>query len=198
MFFPSSPNFYSEAINLTSKAISNYKFRKSLVFWSWLPISHFLNWHHNLCKEAWHENTASEECSKSTLVPIPKKGDLSLKSKQGLEKTQEKKVFNCFIDFQKAFDTIKHRIKWATLKSYDVEDLWKCLVICASRQREWRVVLNGLRKERRRSFVTTPLHRISRSSNEPGEAEHLWCQHRRNINKQLEICWWHRSLRWRY
>ena len=36
-------------------------------------------------------------------------------------KRQGKKIFNCFIDFQKAFDTIKHKIIWATLKSYDVE-----------------------------------------------------------------------------
>ncbi|CAF1081345.1 unnamed protein product [Adineta ricciae] len=36
-------------------------------------------------------------------------------------KRQGKKVYNCFIDFQKAFDTIKHNIIWATLKSYGVE-----------------------------------------------------------------------------
>ena len=36
-------------------------------------------------------------------------------------KRQGKKVYNCFIDFQKAFDTIKHKIIWATLKSYGVE-----------------------------------------------------------------------------
>ena len=36
-------------------------------------------------------------------------------------KRQGKKIFNCFIDFQKAFDTIKHKIIWATLKSYGVE-----------------------------------------------------------------------------
>lgn len=32
-----------------------------------------------------------------------------------------KKIYNCFIDFQKAFDTIKHKIMWATLESYGVE-----------------------------------------------------------------------------
>ena len=31
-------------------------------------------------------------------------------------KRQGKKIYNCFIDFQKAFDTIKHKIIWATLK----------------------------------------------------------------------------------
>jgi Reverse transcriptase (RNA-dependent DNA polymerase)/Endonuclease-reverse transcriptase/Domain of unknown function (DUF6451) len=36
-------------------------------------------------------------------------------------KRQGKKIYNCFIDFQKAFDTIKHKIIWATLKSYGVE-----------------------------------------------------------------------------
>ena len=36
-------------------------------------------------------------------------------------KRQGKKVLNCFIDFQKAFDTIKHNIIWATLRSYGVE-----------------------------------------------------------------------------
>ena len=36
-------------------------------------------------------------------------------------KRQGKKIYNCFIDFQKAFDTIKHKIIWAMLKSYGVE-----------------------------------------------------------------------------
>jgi hypothetical protein len=36
-------------------------------------------------------------------------------------KRQGKKIYNCFIDFQKAFDTIKHKIMWATLESYGVE-----------------------------------------------------------------------------
>ena len=36
-------------------------------------------------------------------------------------KRQGKKIYNCFIDFQKAFDTIKHEVIWATLKSYGVE-----------------------------------------------------------------------------
>ena len=35
-------------------------------------------------------------------------------------KRQGKKMYNCFIDFQKEFDTIKHKIIWATLKSYGV------------------------------------------------------------------------------
>jgi hypothetical protein len=36
-------------------------------------------------------------------------------------KRQGKKIYNCFIDFQKAFDTIKHKIIWAMLKSYGVQ-----------------------------------------------------------------------------
>ncbi|CAF5195965.1 unnamed protein product, partial [Rotaria magnacalcarata] len=31
---------------------------------------------HKLCNKAWHEGTIPEECGKSILVPIPKKGDL--------------------------------------------------------------------------------------------------------------------------
>jgi len=27
-------------------------------------------------------------------------------------------IFNCFIDFQKAFDLIKHEVIWATFRSY--------------------------------------------------------------------------------
>ena len=129
---------------------------------------------HELCNRAWHEGTVPEEWSKSILVPIPKKGDLSecsnyrtislinhtgkvfltvllnrLKSRldpylseeqAGFRKDrstihqiltlrllaekakrQGKKIYNCFIDFQKAFDTIKHKVIWATLKSYGVE-----------------------------------------------------------------------------
>ncbi|CAM4876466.1 unnamed protein product [Rotaria socialis] len=36
-------------------------------------------------------------------------------------KRQGKKIYNCFIDFQKAFDTVKHKIIWAMLKSYGVD-----------------------------------------------------------------------------
>ncbi|CAM4940035.1 unnamed protein product [Rotaria socialis] len=36
-------------------------------------------------------------------------------------KRQGKKIYSCFIDFQKAFDTIKHKIIWAMLKSYGVD-----------------------------------------------------------------------------
>ncbi|CAF1621865.1 unnamed protein product, partial [Adineta ricciae] len=37
-------------------------------------------------------------------------------------KRNGKKIYNCFIDFQKAFDTIKHEIIWAVLKSYGVNN----------------------------------------------------------------------------
>ena len=36
-------------------------------------------------------------------------------------KRQGKKIYNCFIDCQKAFDTIKHEVIWTTLESYGVE-----------------------------------------------------------------------------
>ena len=129
---------------------------------------------YELCNKAWHEGTIPEEWTKSILVPIPKKGDLSqcsnyrtislinhtgkvfltvllnrLKSQldpylseeqAGFRKDrstihqiltlrllaekakrQGRKIYNCFIDFQKAFDTIKHKVIWAALKSYGVE-----------------------------------------------------------------------------
>ena len=129
---------------------------------------------YELCSKAWHEGAIPEEWTKSILVPIPKKGDLSqcsnyrtislinhtgkvfltvllnrLKSQldpylseeqAGFRKDrstihqiltlrllaekakrQGRKIYNCFIDFQKAFDTIKHKVIWATLKSYGVE-----------------------------------------------------------------------------
>ena len=37
-------------------------------------------------------------------------------------KRHGKKIYNCFIDFQKAFDTIKHRVIWAVLRSYRIEE----------------------------------------------------------------------------
>ena len=130
---------------------------------------------HLLCNKAWNESTIPEEWSKSILVPIPKKGDLSQcanyrtislinhtgkirliillnRSKHQLEphfseeqagfridrstvhqiltlrlivekaKRHGKKIYNCFIDFQKAFDTIKQKVIWATLRSYGIEE----------------------------------------------------------------------------
>lgn len=37
-------------------------------------------------------------------------------------KRNGKKIYNCFIDFQKAFDTIKHKIIWTVLRSYGVNN----------------------------------------------------------------------------
>ena len=36
-------------------------------------------------------------------------------------KRNGKKIYNCFIDFQKAFDTVEHKVIWALLRSYGVE-----------------------------------------------------------------------------
>ena len=130
---------------------------------------------HLLYNKAWNESTIPEECNKSILVPIPKKGDVSRcanyrtvslinhtgkillivllnRLKQQLKphlpeeqagfrkdrnavhqiltlrliaekaKRHEKKIYNCFIDFQKAFDTIKHKVIWAVLRSYGIEE----------------------------------------------------------------------------
>ena len=130
---------------------------------------------HWLCNKAWNEGTILEEWSKSILVPIPKKGDLSqyanyrtislinhtgkillivlrnrlkhqlephLSEEQAeftkdrstvhqilthqliAEKAKEhgRKIYNCFIDIQKAFDTIKHKVMWAALRSYNIEE----------------------------------------------------------------------------
>ena len=113
---------------------------------------------HKLWNKASHESRIPQECFKSILVQIPKKGDLSdccnyrtiflinrtgkvfltvllnwLKTQldpylseelAGFRKdrntVQQKKISYTFIDFQKAFGTIKHKIIWATLKSHGV------------------------------------------------------------------------------
>ena len=36
-------------------------------------------------------------------------------------KRKGKKIYNGFIDFQKAFDTVNHKVLWAVLKSYGVD-----------------------------------------------------------------------------
>ena len=130
---------------------------------------------HLLYNKAWNESNIPEECNKSILVPIPKKGDVSQcanyrtvslinhtgkillivllnRRKQQLEprlseeqagfrkdrntvhqiltlrliaekaKRHGKKIYNCFIDFQKDFDTIKHKVIWAVLRSYGIEE----------------------------------------------------------------------------
>jgi len=35
---------------------------------------------------------------------------------------KNKKIYNCFIDFQKAFDSIDQTITWAVMKSYGVDE----------------------------------------------------------------------------
>ena len=127
---------------------------------------------HLLCNKAWNESTIPEEWSKSVLVPIPKKGDLSqcanyrtiplinhtgkilliillnrLKNQLEPHVSEEQVGFRkdrsilhqiltlrliaekakrhgkkCFIDFQKAFDTIKHKVIWPVLGSYSMEE----------------------------------------------------------------------------
>jgi hypothetical protein len=126
---------------------------------------------HAICNKIWKEGDPPEEWTKSVLVVIPKKGDLSqcnnyrtialvnhmckvltiillerlkaqvepyLSEEQAgfrrdrstiqqililrliaeKAKRKGKPIFNCFIDFQKAFDSIKHDIIRATFRSY--------------------------------------------------------------------------------
>ena len=40
----------------------------------------------------------------------------------GYYDTSRKKIHNYFVDFQKAFDTIKHKLIWAVLRSYGIEE----------------------------------------------------------------------------
>ena len=128
---------------------------------------------HGICQQVWREGRIPEEWTKSILVIIPKKGDLTqcrnyrtialinhmakvlmavllkrLKAKTeehmsdeqaGFRKDRStvqqilmlrliaekakrknKRIYNCFIDFQKAFDSIKHDVTWAVLESYKV------------------------------------------------------------------------------
>ena len=128
---------------------------------------------HHLCNRAWLEGRIPEEWTRSTLVMIPKKGDLSLctnyrtialmshvckvlmmillerlkvqvepylsETQAGFrrdrntiqqililrliaEKAKRKSmnIYNNFVDFQKAFDSISHDVTWSVLKSYGV------------------------------------------------------------------------------
>lgn len=128
---------------------------------------------HELCRQIWKEGKIPEEWTKSLLVTLPKKGNLTecknyrtialishvgkvflivllyrlkaqieeyLADEQAgfrndrntvqqilmlrliAEKAKRKNrlVYNCFVDFQKAFDSIKHDVTWATFKSYGI------------------------------------------------------------------------------
>ena len=56
-------------------------------------------------------------------------------------KRKGRRIFNCFIDFQKAFDSIKHDVTWATFRSYGIGRRLICILqnICEiySQQCEW-------------------------------------------------------------
>ena len=55
-------------------------------------------------------------------------------------KRQRKKIYDCFIDFQKAFDTVKHKGIWAVLWSYDIEEKMVTLL-----QKIYEKVQSGVR-----------------------------------------------------
>ena len=44
---------------------------------------------------------------------------LKLMAEQAWQKRQP--IYNCFIDFSKAFDTIKHDVTWAAMDSFGVD-----------------------------------------------------------------------------
>ena len=46
---------------------------------------------------------------------------LRLMTKNAQAYRKRKQIYHCFIDFQKAFDTIRHDVIWATLKSFGVK-----------------------------------------------------------------------------
>ena len=82
---------------------------------------------------------------------------LTLRQLAEKAKRQGKKIYNCFIDFQKAFDTIKHEVIWATLKSYGVEtkmvnllqkiyEKAQAAVQVGKENREWFVIDVGTRQ----------------------------------------------------
>ena len=56
-------------------------------------------------------------------------------------KRKGRRIFNCFIDFQKAFDSIKHDVTWATFRSYGIGRRLICILqnICEISQSAVRV-----------------------------------------------------------
>ena len=81
---------------------------------------------YKLCKQVWQEGRVPKEWTeyladeqagfrkdRSTTDP-----NVKAYSREGKRKT--KPIYNCFVDFQKAFDSIKQDIIWATLRSYGI------------------------------------------------------------------------------
>ena len=73
---------------------------------------------------------------------------------------QGKKIYNCFIDFQKAFDTVKHKVIWAVLeviryrrKNGDPtrKDIRKSSISSANRKKPGSMVPHRYRNQARRS-----------------------------------------------
>ena len=75
----------------------------------------------NRLKHHMHPYLAEEQAGfrkdRSTIHQI-----LSLRLVAEKAKRNGKKIYNCFIDFQKAFDTVEHKVIWAVLRSFGVEN----------------------------------------------------------------------------
>jgi len=62
------------------------------------------------------EQAAGFRKDRSTVQQI-----LALRLRAEKARRKGKKIFNCFVDFQKAFDSIDQTVTWAVLESYGAD-----------------------------------------------------------------------------
>jgi len=106
-------------------------------------------------------------------------------------KRKGKKVYNCFIDFQKALDAVKYSITWATMKSYGVgRRLTQMLrVIGENEQFAVRVGLTIInRNTTRRPIITHFFHNISGEGDGWTTGQWHWRLHTWIPTEQPKIC----------
>ena len=70
------------------------------------------------------EEQAGFRKGRNTIHQIPTLRLIAEKAKR-----QGKKIYNCLINFHKAFYTVKHKIIWAAVRSYGVEEKMVTLLL---------------------------------------------------------------------
>ena len=144
------------------------------------------------------EEQAGFRANRSTVQQI-----LSLRLIAEKSTARNKKVYNCFVDYRKAFNSVWHGGLWAVMNSYGIDDNLTRLMQAIYTETRSMVIVNGMHSDWFQVTVALVLGDGSRQGDplsprafimllerimDPVRDARQWSQGAGNTNKQPEVC----------